>query len=463
MTTKKRTTKKKTTVRTRAQQTTREAVSAHLANTARWPWPLRPYQLDAWDAFRAGKQRQLLVWHRRAGKDIYGMSLAANQMRARVGGYVHFFPKHVQGKRAIWHGVDPRRGARFIDVAFNDIESDRNNTDMLIEAYNGSTWQLLGSDNYDRVVGANIVGAVFSEWALCDPRAWDYIRPMLLENGGWAVFITTYRGRNHAWQMMQRLKENPEWYCAELDITKTTDVDGQRIITDEDIARERASGMSEAMIQQEYYCNPEAQADGAIYGRESERLRKDESRHQAQWNPSRPVYCVWNIDLPIHASYVLVQPGNPPTILESEVVDFTSLAEALAKAEQHRFPILGHILPDHQREYGAVFNDLDRAPQVLSNANPVLAQTATSSLLERCHIARDKCNLLLDSLGGYVRRERFDQQVATMEWGLDPVDSWHGRLVGALETWAAWDYHAGTGWLSRPDYRDADRIAKTLP
>ena len=168
-----------------------------------WPWPIRPYQQDAYDAFQAGRRRQLLVWHRRAGKDIYAMSLARIESQQRIGAYVHFFPYHTQARRAIWNGVDPRLGVKFIDHAFGDLTVATNKTDMLLDFKNGSTWQMLGSDNYDRVIGSNIVGVVFSEWALCDPRAWDYIRPILRENAGWAVFITTFRGRNHAWRMAQ--------------------------------------------------------------------------------------------------------------------------------------------------------------------------------------------------------------------------------------------------------------------
>jgi phage terminase large subunit len=40
---------------------------------------------------------------------------------------------------------------------------------MLIELKSGSTWQLLGSDNYNALVGAPPVGLVFSEWPLSDP------------------------------------------------------------------------------------------------------------------------------------------------------------------------------------------------------------------------------------------------------------------------------------------------------
>ncbi len=466
-TTKKRKTKKKTVRKKRASVASGESISEVAKRVVQrddFPWPLRPMQQDAYDAFKAGTKRFGLFWHRRAGKDVFGMSVASNEMRKRIGSYVHFFPKHVHAKRALWRGIDPRRGARFIDIAFGDIESDRNNQDMLIEAYNGSTWALLGSDNYDStVIGGNVVGVVFSEWALCDPRAWDYIRPILRENNGWAMFITTFRGRNHAWQMYQSLKDNPDWYIDLRTVEDTCEVDGSRIITDEDVEADRRDGMKETLIQQEYYCNPEATADGAIYGRETAQLRGDESRHVAQWNPNKPVYCVWNLDLPVHASYILAQPGEPPLILEAKTDEFTSLTSVLSKAEQHRFPIMAHIIHDSQRDYITQFHDLDRSPQVLSNTNIVLEQSSTSSLLERCLVAREKCDVLLDSLGGYVRREHFDAQVADMHWADNPVDSWHGRLVGALETWAGWDYHNGAGgWRSRPNYSDMDRVAKTL-
>ena len=465
-TTKKKAVRKKATTRKVAvakKTTVSEAAREAARATEVWPWPLRPYQEAAYRAFRAGKRRQLLPWHRRAGKDIFGMSLAGNEMRNRIGTYVHFFPKHVHAKRSIWRGIDPRRGARLIDIAFGDMESDRNNADMMIEMYNGSMWHLLGSDNYDRIVGGNIVGAVFSEFALCDPRAWDYIRPMLLENNGWAVFISTYRGRNHMWQMVQKLKDNPKWYVQQLDVTQTRDVDGNRIITDQDIQDERDSGMSEAMIQQEYFCNPEAVMDGAIYAKETQRLRKDESRHIAIYDAARPVYCVWNLDLPVHASYILIQPGEHPNILCAEMDDWTTLADTMAKAHANPFPIQQHILHGEQRDYAPSFNSLGRQPELVVNTNPVLEHFRASSLLERCRIDIDKAGDFLDALGGYMRRERFDSQVAELSFMDDFVPSWHHRLPSCLETFAAWHYNTGGGERSKPpDYTEMDRIAKTI-
>jgi phage terminase large subunit len=41
-------------------------------------------------------------------------------------------------------------------------------------------------------------GIVFSEWALSNPASWAYLAPIVVESDGWAVFITTARGRNHA-------------------------------------------------------------------------------------------------------------------------------------------------------------------------------------------------------------------------------------------------------------------------
>jgi hypothetical protein len=57
---------------------------------------------------------------------------------------------------------------------------------MFIRFKNGSTWQVIGSDRYDATVGAGVAGITYSEWALANPSAWAYHRPMLQENNGWA-------------------------------------------------------------------------------------------------------------------------------------------------------------------------------------------------------------------------------------------------------------------------------------
>ena len=197
------------------------------------------------------------------------MNLAAEESQERVGQYWHIFPMQVQAKRAIWRGIDSNTGVRFIDQAFPEEIRDRvDNQDMSIEFNNGSQWSLCGSNNYDRLVGANPVGLVFSEWALCDPHAWNYLRPILRENDGWVLFITTYRGRNHAYQMVQKLKDNPDWYVDVRDITQTTRNDGTPVLTEADIEAEREDGMPESLIQQEYYCSPIAANEGAYYGRQ---------------------------------------------------------------------------------------------------------------------------------------------------------------------------------------------------
>ena len=60
---------------------------------------------------------------------------------------------------------------------------------MKIRFTNGSLLQIVGSDNFDSLMGTNPQGVVFSEYALQDPRAYQYIRPILAANDGWAVFI----------------------------------------------------------------------------------------------------------------------------------------------------------------------------------------------------------------------------------------------------------------------------------
>lgn len=259
------------------------------------PLSLYPHQRAVVDAYKTENiLRFFLAWHRRAGKDVFGLDFARERLHERIGSYWHLFPFHVQAKRAIWKGIDARTGQRFIDRAFpeNLVESV-NDTEMSITFKCGSTWQMLGSDNYDRLVGANPAGVLFSEFALCDPAAWDYIRPILVENKGWAAFITTFRGRNHAWRMYESLKGNPNWYVDLRTIEDTCRNDGSPIVTPADVEKEIAEGMSRSLAQQEFYCDPDASNEGAIFRRQHQRIMQCEAQ---QWiRNNRVVRVAWGM------------------------------------------------------------------------------------------------------------------------------------------------------------------------
>jgi len=237
------------------------------------------------------------VWHRRAGKDSTVLNLSAKAMLERVGTYWHLFPYQTQARKAIWNGIDSK-GRKILDQVFpQEIRKRTSSQEMLIELVNGSTWQLAGSDNYDSLVGSNPVGVVFSEWSLCDPNAWAYIRPILAENDGWASFIYTPRGKNHGYSLYNMARKSDDWYCENLTVNDTKREDGSPVITHEIIDQERAEGMEEALIQQEFYGSFESQIAGAYYA-DQITAAKDQGRiGRLPIEPSLPVHTAWDLGI----------------------------------------------------------------------------------------------------------------------------------------------------------------------
>jgi len=258
-------------------------------------WSPRPHQLPFFQAMDNGTKRGCLVWHRRAGKDSASLNFTAKKVFDRVGNYWHCLPKISQARKAIWKGVDAQ-GRRIIDQAFpKEIRAKTNEQEMLIEFVNGSTWQLVGSDNYDSMVGSNPVGIVFSEYSLSNPAAWQYFRPMLAENGGWAVFIYTARGKNHGYSLYNMARKNDNWLAELLTVNDTKREDGTPVIGPEIIQEERNEGMSEEMIQQEYFCSFDAQIPGAIFGVQMRKAYNEKRITTFPFDPSLPLGTAWDL------------------------------------------------------------------------------------------------------------------------------------------------------------------------
>lgn len=253
-------------------------------------WEPRTYQFPLWNYMEGGGRRAVAIWHRRAGKDTLALNVTVTQALLRPGLYWHLLPTYNQGRKIVWDGRS-KEGRPFLSYWPDSMIKNVNNTDMKIELHNDSIWQVVGTDNVDRLVGSNPVGCVFSEYSLQDPRAWDYIRPILAENDGWAMFIYTPRGMNHGYEMFELAKRNPKWFCEVLT------VDNTGVITSEAIQDERDAGMSEEMIQQEFYCSFKSSLIGSYYATQISKMYDEKRIGDFPWIPQLPVYTAWDLGM----------------------------------------------------------------------------------------------------------------------------------------------------------------------
>ena len=240
-------------------------------------WP-RPHQFELWNYLvNQNGKRAMAVWHRRAGKDEVCLHVTALAMLQRPGNYWHCLPEYAQARKSIWDAVNPHTGKRRIDEAFPpELIANKRDHDMTLRFHNGSTFSCIGSDSYDRVVGSSAAGVVFSEYALSNPSSWAYIRPMLEENDGWAVFITTPRGRNHAFEMAKHAALTPHWFY-QLQSARDTEALTEEQL-DEALAEYRALygyEQGEALYRQEYLCDWQSALLGSFYADFMAQIRKE--------------------------------------------------------------------------------------------------------------------------------------------------------------------------------------------
>jgi len=237
----------------------------------------RPYQIPILKFIDGWWLRAVQVWHRRTGKDKTDFAaIIVKKAFERVGVYFYIFPTYSQWKKVLWDWID-RDGLKVIDHIPKQLIKRKDNTDMIIELTNGSIIQIVGTDgkNIDRLVGTNPVWVVFSEYSLQNPRAWDLVRPILMENGWFAVFNFTPRWENHAYDLYEMAKDNPKWFCQMLTVNDTIWEDGKRIVTDEMIEEERASWMDEDLLQQEYYVSFQALNQWAYYNKQIKKAKEE--------------------------------------------------------------------------------------------------------------------------------------------------------------------------------------------
>jgi phage terminase large subunit len=402
-------------------------------------WRPRLYQQKLWDYLEAGGTRAIEIAHRRWGKDDVALHWTAVSAMQRPAVYWHMLPEASQARKAIWTAVNPKTGKRRMDEAFpHDIREQTLENEMMIRFKNGSLWQVLGSDNYESLVGTPPAGIVFSEWAMAVPASWAYLAPILAENEGWALFITTPRGRNHAQKTLQLAQSDPRWFA---EISTVTDTGAISLETVEDQRRQYHQIFGEdegdSLIQQEYFCSFEAAVQGAYYGRQITAAETEGRICKLDVDKDLPVHSAWDIGVADATAIWCFQKNGP----DLHVVDYY---EANGQGVAHYVDWLkqrgyrGNIFVPHDakvKEWGSGKTRIETM-KTLWGKYPHVVRSV--SLQDGIHAAREtlrtakfdatRCHKGLEALRNYKTEwdaeARVYKKTPAHDWSSHGADAW---------------------------------------
>jgi len=263
----------------------------------RIPYGITPrhYQREFLKAVIQGKNICSVI-HRRAGKDVISVQAWLLRALSRIGTHVYLFPLIQQARSVIWKGMD-FDGKPFLAAIPDALIAKKNEARMEIELINGSRMVLGGSNNYNGLMGTNPVTIIYSEFSLHNPLARQYLNPILVQNGGIEIFQFTPRGKNHGWEVMDTVRENPRYFVQHLTVEQTflDEEKTQRVIPDYHIAEARKMGMSDEMIRQEFYCDFDVGNIGAYFTREMSDMETEGRLTNLRPNPNLPLHSVWDL------------------------------------------------------------------------------------------------------------------------------------------------------------------------
>jgi phage terminase large subunit len=309
---------------------------------------IRNYQAPLHQYMCGGGKRAIEIAHRRWGKDEIALAWTFQALTDRPATYWHCLPQLNQARKAIWTAVNPHTGKRRIDEAFPvELREVTNEQEMFIRFLNGATWQVIGSDTYDSLVGAGVAGIVFSEWALANPSAWGYLSPMMRENNGWALFITTPRGKNHAYDMFNHAMKSDDWFAEISNAQATGAFSDEQLsgIRDEYISL-YGQDFGASQFEQEYLCSFEANILGSYYGGELASARSDGRICEVKHDPDLPVQTVWDIGYSDDTVILFVQVvANEVRIIDTYSANGQPLAHYAEVIASKDYNYSRHVLP----------------------------------------------------------------------------------------------------------------------
>lgn len=341
-------------------------------------------------------------------------------------------PTYSQAKKVIWDAIN-NDGFRILDYIPEEFIASKNSQEMKIRLVNGSLFQLIGSDNIDSLMGTNPKIVVFSEYALQDPAAWDYIRPILKVNNGVAIFISTPRGRNHFYDIFRTAQATEGWFAERLTILDTS------VLTCQDVEQEKLEGMSEELAQQEYYCSFDRGIEGSYYANILLSMKNDERIGVVKYDPSKLTHTScdlgWDDDNPIIFFQIV---GTNIHIIDCENYRNKTLSHMKDVFNSRPYKYGVHLFPhdvDQNDGLGSgctrrdILDDLKIPVTVVPKGLIADGIEAVKAILaSRVYIDERKCAPLLKALEHYHREWNEKHKVYDQK----PCHDWASHFADAM-------------------------------
>jgi len=220
--------------------------------------------------------------HRRGGKTVASLNhLQRDALTIPKSRWAYIAPTYKQAKNVAW---DLLKGfSRMIPgIKFNEAE-------LTVFYPNGSKLTLYGADNPDSLRGIGLHGVIFDEYALQPSNIFtEIILPTLADHEGYAIWISTPKGKNDFYKMCVRAQNDDKWKYIEL----KSSVSG--IIGEEELKMHK-SIMDEDEFNQEYECSFEATSKGAYYKNQLQAARKEGRIGKIPYEMGLPVHTWWDL------------------------------------------------------------------------------------------------------------------------------------------------------------------------
>jgi len=365
------------------------------------------------------------------------------KMFEKVGAYYYFFPTYAQGKKVLWEGMD-REGFKFLNHLPKELRKTTNNQEMVIETVNGSVFRVIGTDKIDSILGSNPIGCVFSEYSLQDPRAWDFIRPILAENGGWALFNYTPRGKNHGYTLLNFAKKDPTWY-SEILTVKDTKAISQEVL-DQELKEIMDKNGEDSLYQQEYMCSFDAPIQGSYYAKQLMDADKEGRITNVPYDKTIPVNTYWDLGIDDTTAIWFVQNVGQ----EIRLIDYyENSGEGLphyAKVLQDKNYIYGKHYAPHDIQVRELTTGRSRLEtsrklglnfKITENLPVADGIEAARNIFSRCWFDEDRCANGISALRSY--HKEWDDKNKT--YRSHPKHDWSSNSADAFRYFAISNKH----------------------